>query len=159
MIINCINCNKKFDVDSSLIPEKGRTIQCSSCNHIWFFKPNLENPKNEIPLVNNENDKKINETLISQDQDKNSIEDVSVAKKKNISIKKSQNKLKKETSFSFGKFLSYILVFIISFIAMIIILDTFKSPLIRFFPSLELFLYNFFETIKDLYLFFKNLID
>ena len=159
MIINCINCNKKFDVDSSLIPEKGRTIQCSSCNHIWFFKPNLESPKNEIPLVNNENDKKINETLISQDQDKDSIEDVSVTKKNDISSKKKQNKLKKETSFSFGKFLSYLLVLIISFIAIIIILDTFKSPLIKFFPSLELFLYNFFETIKDLYLFCKNLID
>ena len=159
MIINCINCNKKFDVDSSLIPEKGRTIQCSSCNHIWFFKPNLESPKNEIPLVNNENDKKINETLISQDQDKDSIEDVSVTKKNDISSKKKQNKLKKETSFSFGKFLSYLLVLIISFIAIIIILDTFKSPLIKFFPSLELFLYNLFETIKDLYLFFKNLID
>ena len=86
MIINCINCNKKFDVDSSLIPEKGRTIQCSSCNHIWFFKPNLESPKNEIPLVNNENDKKINESLISQNQDKNSIEDISLLCKQPIKV-------------------------------------------------------------------------
>ena len=38
MIIECINCSKKFDVNSELIPSEGRTIQCGSCNHIWFFK-------------------------------------------------------------------------------------------------------------------------
>ena len=37
MIIECINCNKKFDVNSELIPSTGRTIQCGSCNHVWFF--------------------------------------------------------------------------------------------------------------------------
>ena len=38
MIIECINCPKKFEVNSDLIPDDGRTIQCSSCNHIWFYK-------------------------------------------------------------------------------------------------------------------------
>ncbi len=38
MIIECINCNKKFEVNSDLIPIEGRTIQCGSCNHVWFFK-------------------------------------------------------------------------------------------------------------------------
>ena len=37
MIIECINCSKKFDVNSELIPSEGRTIQCGSCNHVWFF--------------------------------------------------------------------------------------------------------------------------
>ena len=38
MIIECVNCNKKFEVNSELIPRTGRTIQCGSCNHTWFFK-------------------------------------------------------------------------------------------------------------------------
>ena len=38
MIIECINCSKKFEVNSDLIPIEGRTIQCGSCNHVWFFK-------------------------------------------------------------------------------------------------------------------------
>jgi predicted Zn finger-like uncharacterized protein len=38
MIISCIKCNKKFDIDDRLIPEKGRLLECSSCNHKWFFK-------------------------------------------------------------------------------------------------------------------------
>ena len=42
MIIECINCNKKFDVNSELIPNSGRTIQCGSCGHVWFFRPNIQ---------------------------------------------------------------------------------------------------------------------
>ena len=38
MIITCNNCNKKFDIDSNLIPDKGRLLQCASCDHKWFFK-------------------------------------------------------------------------------------------------------------------------
>ena len=43
MIIECVNCSKKFAVDSNLIPSAGRTIQCGSCNHVWFFKKGQEN--------------------------------------------------------------------------------------------------------------------
>ena len=42
MIIQCINCNKNFEVDYDLIPSKGRVIQCGSCDHVWFFKKNDE---------------------------------------------------------------------------------------------------------------------
>ena len=56
MIIQCINCNKKFEVDSSLIPNNGRNIQCGSCNHTWFFIPNLgttsKNLVNNIKSIN-----------------------------------------------------------------------------------------------------------
>jgi small-conductance mechanosensitive channel len=65
----------------------------------------------------------------------------------------------KKTTFSVSKFLSYFLVFLITFIALIIVLDTFKSPLSSIIPGLEIFLYNFFETLKDLYLFIKNLLS
>ena len=41
MIISCEQCNKKFDVESSLIPTDGRLLQCSSCNHKWFYKKNI----------------------------------------------------------------------------------------------------------------------
>ena len=54
-------------------------------------------------------------------------------------------------------FFNYLVVLIISFIALIIFLDTFKNNLSEIFPNLELFLYNLFETIKDLQLFFNDL--
>ena len=51
MIITCVNCNKKFNVNSDLIPEDGRTIQCGSCNHVWFFKKDL---KEELEIQKSE---------------------------------------------------------------------------------------------------------
>ena len=48
MIIECINCNKVFEVNSELIPENGRTIQCGSCNYVWFYNPKISDIKKEI---------------------------------------------------------------------------------------------------------------
>ena len=39
MIIQCENCDKKFEVKDELIPSSGRLLQCSSCNHQWHFIP------------------------------------------------------------------------------------------------------------------------
>ena len=165
MIIDCIKCTKKFEVNASLIPDNGRTIQCGSCNHIWFYKPKIEQSKNEIkaeitsPKFNNNDlenkeDDQANEKLSKTDET-NNLENVT---NKEPSSNGLTNKNKK-TTFSVSKFLSYFLVFLITFIALIIVLDTFKTPLSSIIPGLEIFLYNFFETLKDLYLFIKNLLS
>ena len=54
-------------------------------------------------------------------------------------------------------FFSYLLVFLISFVALIILLDTLKSPIINVFPGLEIVLFNLFETLKDVKLFIIDL--
>ena len=165
MIIDCIKCTKKFEVNASLIPDNGRTIQCGSCNHIWFYKPKIEQSKNEIkaeitsPKSNNndfENKKNdiINEKL-SKTEDTNDHENIAKTESSSDEVINEN----KKTTFSVSKFLSYFLVFLITFITLIIVLDTFKSPLSRVIPELEIFLYNFFETLKDLYLFIKNLLS
>ena len=165
MIIDCIKCTKKFEVNASLIPDNGRTIQCGSCNHVWFYKPKIKQSKGEIeveitsPKLNNndlENKKNdnVNEKL-SKIEDTNNHENIA---KTEYSSDEVINENKK-TTFSVSKFLSYFLVFLITFIALIIVLDTFKSPLSKIIPGLEIFLYNFFETLKDLYLFIKNLLS
>ena len=38
MIITCEQCPKKFEIESNLIPQKGRLLQCSSCGYKWFYK-------------------------------------------------------------------------------------------------------------------------
>ena len=48
MIIECINCKKVFEINSELIPENGRTIQCGSCNHVWFYNPRVIDIKKDI---------------------------------------------------------------------------------------------------------------
>ena len=165
MIINCIKCNKKFEVNASLIPDNGRTIQCGSCNHVWFYKPKIEQSKNEIkaeitsPKSNNndlENKKidNVNEKL-SETEDTNDHENIAKTESSSDEVINEN----KKTTFSVSKFLSYFLVFLITFIALIIVLDTFKSPLSSIIPGLEIFLYNFFETLKDLYLLIINLLS
>jgi len=160
MIINCINCKKKFEVNSTLIPEKGRTIQCGLCNHIWFYKPKINVSKDETnsEIINPSSiEEKVQiENEISQDQTMSPTNDIdNNAEITNKEIKKKS----KKNSFSVIKFFSYILVLVISFIAIILILDTFKSSLNNIFPDLEIFLYNLFETVKDVYLFIKNLLS
>ena len=125
MIIECVNCNKKFNVNSDLIPENGRLIQCGSCNYSWNFKK---------------------EVIIEDKISNNPINSEIGLKKSNlISSKKIYN------------FFSYLLVFIISFAALLILLDTLKSPLINLFPGLEIVLFNLFETLKDIGLFIIDL--
>ena len=152
MIIECINCNKKFEVNSDLIPKEGRNIQCGSCNHLWFFEVN-----NQINLGNI----KIKDVSIPPKPKKNNNLKKKVVSN-NVSFDSGQKnalvRFKKNSDFTISKFLSYILVGIISFITFIIFLDTFKSPLYNYFPNLEFLLFNFYETIKDIFLFVKDLI-
>ena len=145
MIIVCPCGKKKFEIDQSLIPKEGRLLQCGSCNEKWFF---------------NEEKKEVSETKIDDENKKvNSSNSTDVNLEENqISLEdNTDNVIKVKNNFSFSIFLSYILVFIISFIALIILIDTFKSPLYRIFPNLELILFNLFETLKDIKLFIKDL--
>ena len=152
MIIECINCSKKFTVNSDLIPSTGRTIQCGSCNHVWFFDPNnLISESIKKPKV----EKK---TTIANLVSENKKPKTKPITNKNFSEKNYEiTEYKSKASVSFCKFLSYLLVFIISFIGLIIVIDTFNSPLYELFPNLEVVMFSFFETLKDIQLFIKDL--
>ena len=158
MIITCPCNKKKFDVDASLIPDYGRNIQCGACGHVWFYKKNDQNQA-KINKIKTEDNIDISDHNIQSD---NTLSEASIRKEK-ISKKKSSTKgselvkYKSKSNFTFGKFLSLIVVFIISFIALIIVLDTFKSPLYNYIPNLEIWLFNLFEILKDIKLFIEDL--
>ena len=152
MIIECINCHKKFVVNSDLIPTEGRNIQCGSCNHLWFFKPDIIQKKIPEKLVNVDSDIELYK------DDKFTNYRTENKKEKKIDNKKYQlTKYNKKSNFTFTKFLSYLVVSIISFIALIVIIDTFEKPLYSNFPVLELIMFNLFETLIDVKLFVKDL--
>ena len=152
MIIECINCSKKFTVNSDMIPSTGRTIQCGSCNHVWFFDPNNLIPEGrKKPKI----EKKTSITNLISGNKKLKTKPIT---NKNFSEKNYEiTEYKSKSNFSFGKFLSYLLVFIISFIGLIIVIDTFNSPLYELFPNLEIVMFSFFETLKDIQLFIIDL--
>ena len=151
MIIICEQCNKKFEIESNLIPEKGRLLQCSSCSHKWFYKSDaLE----ETKIVLKKQDIKSEKT------------DHIIEETNNIKVfdeSASSNKQKRKHSYKFSEskkisFLNVILVFIISIIALIVLLDTFKDPISLAIPSIEFILENLYETLKDILLFIQDLL-
>ena len=155
MIITCPNCNKQFKIDNSLIPDEGRDLQCGSCNNVWFYK--IEEENNEVLKLNEELVSKEIEIKAEKKEEKISTE-VNYKKKEKTSEKQKNKNAPTNTSNKGGKFFSYLIVFIISFVALIILLDTLKTPLISMFPGLEIVLFNLFETLQDIKLFIIDLI-
>ena len=165
MIITCPNCNKQFKIDNSLIPDEGRDLQCGSCNHIWFY--NIQEKNNEVLELKQEIISEDIETKAENKEDKieekQQPEEIIKAEINNKKKEKNSEKQKntttlKKTENKGIKFFSYLIVFIISFVALIILLDTLKTPLINVFPGLEIILFNLFETLQDIKLFIIDLI-
>jgi len=165
MIITCPNCNKQFKIDNSLIPDEGRDLQCGSCSHVWFY--NIQEKNNEVLELKQEIISEDIETKAENKEDK--IEEkqqpeeiikteINNKKKEKNSEKQKNTTTLKKTENKGSKFFSYLIVFIISFVALIILLDTLKTPLINVFPGLEIILFNLFETLQDIKLFIIDLI-
>ena len=161
MIITCPCEKKQFKIDDSLIPQEGRELQCGSCERVWFYKPKNES---KDPLTLNEN---ISVNKIEQAMEINDInlEFSKKLQKEKIVEPEIKNEISKEIPKTVKKlenkgfkFFSYLIVLIISFVALIILLDTLKTPLINVFPGLEVILFNLFETLKDIKLFIIDLI-
>ena len=154
MIIECPSCKKKFEINANLIPKEGRLLECSSCDHQWFYKDideniseelhNLEEIKSSITLEEKKGNKK---NIGNRNKDKNTKKNTT--KHKNIKEKDSNKNI---------PFLNLILIFIITFISFLLIVETFKSPLKEFIPNIDIILNNLYETFKDIYLFINDLL-
>ena len=146
MIIKCPKCKKKFDLDSSLIPEEGRLLQCSSCQNKWFYKKTI-NHETEFTTQINES------TKVNQSTE--------LPKETEIIIKEAENNQIKEiiknTPREKVSFFNIFLLFIISSIALIIVLDTFKMSINNYLPGFIFFLDNFYLSLNDLLLIIKDL--
>ncbi len=169
MIIECPNCSKKFNLDKKLIPENGRSLKCSNCDHIWHYKTqikksidNLKIPKdNDSNLGTNSSEEKIDVEHNQEINDEN-LTDINkgVASEENTEDEENYIKDKKENEKKQGKtkmILVYLIVVIISLLGLIFLLDTFKSYLSNVFPGITPLLDNFYETLLDFRLFIKDL--
>ena len=169
MIIICNNCYKKFEISSNLISDNGRLLQCNSCNHKWFFKKETVNKSVEALKIDREQPKNsesdiLNKTTLLDSQIKQDFTNNNITTDGDIS---EINEEKKINDVSANKphnvrknynILGTIIVFIITFIALIIILDTFQEPITKIIPNIEFILYHLYETVNDIGLFLKDLI-
>ena len=144
MIITCPSCNKKFKVDASLIPMEGKLLQCGSCNHKWFFeKKVIKEVKKPLAKETEIIDKNVpdnTEKLITEAE-------TAIYKTEKNSTKNKIN------------ILNFLLVLIITFVALVILLDTFKNSINLLIPGFDLILNNLYETLKDIILFIKDIFN
>ena len=149
MIITCPCGDKKFNVDASLIPNEGRTLQCGFCDERWHFKPS---------------DKKLENDYIEKDIKIKKIDPQEKVPSEVDKIISEAEKIKSTDTISFSKnsenfkFINFLFLSIITFTTLILILDTFKFQINDALPGFNLLLANFYESLKDIYLFLKDLI-
>ncbi len=162
MIIECPCKKKKFNIDINLIPAEGRNLQCGSCDRVWFYKKEDSIPETslineDIAIRENEENDNSNDYKSNDQEIKQPVKENKKSKSELSAIEEIESKpeLVKKTQSS--KFFSYLIVFIISLGALIILLDTLKTPLINIFPGLEVLLFNLYETLKDIKLFIIDL--
>ena len=165
MIISCPNCNKKFKIDQNIIPIGGRLLQCSNCKHKWHFKIEkkeeiddgslksekvfFENKSEQIKINSTENDS------LNEENYKKELKTKEKVVKKTKKIKKNINQNRKDKP---TRFLNMIIILIISFVAIVIVLDTFRIELSKYMPFLNPMLDNFYAIIADINSFIKDLI-
>ena len=156
MIINCPNCDKKFEIDKKLILPDGRLLQCGSCNHKWFFKienneSNIEIEKKTItdPIIDDSKNlsEKKEEDLVEEEHD-----DVEQANKSKNDY---NEKVQKKNDINYFKIL---IVAFISFAALILFLDTFKAQISVIIPNIQIILDNLYQSINDMKLFIIDLL-
>ena len=172
MIIQCENCNKKFEIQDNLIPDDGRLLECGSCAHQWHYTPitKLEltdevpikdEPTDEVPIK----DKPTDEVPIKDKPAEELI--IKKVKKKSKIIKKiyendsdneidqtNENIKTKEKNISF---INFLLVGIISFVAIVILADTFKNQIAYVIPNISLYINELHEILRDIFLFIADL--
>ena len=166
MIIQCVNCNKKFEIQDKLIPDDGRLLECGSCAHQWHYTPitKLE-LTDEVQTKVDEVQVKTDEVQIKDEPAEQLI--VKKTKKKSKIIKKiyendaddeidQTNEIitTKEKNISF---INFLLVGIISFVAIVILADTFKNQIAYVIPNISLYINELHEILRDIFLFIADL--
>lgn len=163
MIIECPACSKKFNIDEKLIPDEGRLLKCGNCDHTWFFKKN-ENIKLEAETT------KINEINQNKSEINTEPAEEPIKQKKKIrkkipkksSTKESTSKelvsIEKSSVSRENNIIKKIFLIIISIIAFILLIDTFKNQISVIFPGILKMSDSLYLVINDLKLFIKDLV-
>ena len=162
MIIQCENCNKKFEIQDNLIPDDGRLLECGSCAHQWHYTPitKLEltdevpikdEPADEVPIK----DEPAEELIIKKVKKKSKIIKKIYENDSDNEIDQTNENIKtKEKNISF---INFLLVVIISFVAIVILADTFKNQIAYVIPNINLYINELHEILRDIFLFIADL--
>ena len=168
MILTCNSCGKKFVVPDNAITASGRTVQCGSCGNKWKQFP-AQNLKKET-IIDKKISPQIKKTVTKLSKPKakkvknpreiNLYSPEYLQKKHGISLNNVDINKKKisDKKVSFG-FYNSLLLFIVIIISISRGLYFFQDFIIQIFPFTEFYLNYFFESMRNMFEIFKNLIS
>ena len=171
MILNCNSCGKKFVVPDNAITSSGRLVQCGSCGNKWKQFPAKEVKQSQSVPIKQKTLSKTRKILpIKQETKKNKRKTIRkpreidlyspeyLAKKHGIKLNDSVKISSPTNKVSFGFYNSFIL-----FLLIIIVLSRglyfFQDFVIQKLPFTEFYINYFFESIKNMFEIWKNLIS
>ena len=173
MILTCNSCGKKFVVPDSAITASGRTVQCGSCGNKWkqfpikdikksqpaaaFQKTVSKTPKNNLKI---QRQKKAKKTTVRKPREINLYSPEYLAKKHGIKLNNNDN-LKKNLStkkVSLG-FYNSLFLYLIVIIVLARGIYFFQDFIVQKFPFSEFYIDYFFESIRNMFEIWKNLIS
>ena len=174
MIITCNSCGKKFVVPDSAITASGRTVQCGSCGNKWKQFPNNETKKTQY-ISNNQKafskppktqqkkqaPKKIKKKIARKSREIDLYSPEYLAKKHGIKLNNDHDNVKKTSlnnKVSFGFYNSLLLFFVlIIFLSRGLYFS--QDFVVQKLPFTEFYIDYFFESMKNVFEIWKNLIS
>ena len=173
MILTCNSCGKKFVVPDSAITASGRMVQCGSCGNKWkqfpikttktqlASRPEKVASKTQPVQQKIQKPKKVKKTTTKKPREISLYSPEYLAKKHGIKINDAHPEKKiskqKKGKVSFG-FYNSLVVFIFFVIALSRILYFSQEFIITNIPASEYYLNYFFESIRNIFEIWKNLI-
>tara|TARA_B100000123_G_C25549326_1_gene348810 strand:+ start:75 stop:587 length:513 start_codon:yes stop_codon:yes gene_type:complete len=168
MILTCNSCGKRFVVPDSAITASGRSVQCGSCGNKWKqFPVNVIKKSKSITSVSKilSNTKKIQpktpkikKATVKKTREISLYSPEYLAKKHGIKLSEGTVKTTSKIKTSFG-FYNSLLLFLLIIIVLSRGLYFFQDFVVETFPFTEFYIDYFFESIRNMFEIWKNLIS
>ncbi len=168
MILTCNSCDKKFIVPDSAITASGRAVQCGSCGNKWKQFPVNEIKKTKsitnAPKTVSKTKKiqkkiqKPKKSTVKKTREINLYSPEYLAKKHGIKLSEDSSKTMSKPKVSFG-FYNSLLLFLLVIIVLSRGLYFFQDFVVETFPFTEFYMDYFFESIRNMFEIWKNLIS
>ena len=171
MILTCNSCGKKFIVPDSAISASGRTVQCGSCGNKWKQFPINEAKKTQSRTSNQsivsksskierniQKAKKAKKRVVRKSREIDLYSPEYLAKKHGIKLSEDVKTTYSKDKVSFG-FYNSLLLFLLIIIIFSRGLYFFQDFVVQKLPFTQFYLNYFFESIKNMFEIWKNLIS
>jgi predicted Zn finger-like uncharacterized protein len=171
MILNCNSCSKKFVIPDDAITSSGRLVQCGSCGNKWKQFPIKKINQSQSVSIKKKSLSKSQKILPKKQEIKKSKKIVNrkpreinlyspeyLAKKHGIKLNENVNVTKSIKKVTYG-FYNYLILFLFIIIVLSRGLYFFQDFVVQKLPFTEFYIDYFFESIKNMFEIWKNLIS